>query len=54
MTTSIMIHRILDIETEIVKYEHPLTYVKNIKIKTEEGNFTICLFSKIEQNLISK
>ena len=53
MATTIMIHRILDIKVEIEKFENPLVYVKNLKIKTEEGIFTISLFSKFEVNLIS-
>ena len=53
MGTTIMIHRVLNIKVEIEKFEKPLIYVKNLTIKTEEGLFTISLFSKIEQNLIS-
>ena len=53
MPTSIMIHQVLDIKSEITKYENPLTYVKNIKIKTSQGIFNISLFSVIKENLIS-
>ena len=53
MSTTIMIHRVLDIKVEIQKFENPLTYVKNIRIKTEQDTFVISLFTKIEENLIS-
>ena len=53
MPTSIMIHQVLDIKSEITKYENPLTYVKNIEIKTSQGIFNISLFSVIKENLIS-
>ena len=53
MSTTVMIHRVLDIKVKIQKFENPLTYVKNIRIKTEQDTFVISLFTKIEENLIS-